>query len=41
MAEIKNYTMNFGFGRPVALTCQGKLASAEMHGERMLNLVSR
>lgn len=41
MAEIKNYTMNFGFGRPAALTCLGKLASAEIHGERALNLASR
>jgi hypothetical protein len=36
MAEIRNYTMNFGSGRPPAssvagLTCCGKLASAEIH----------
>jgi hypothetical protein len=36
MAEIRNYTMNFGFGRsPVirmaSLTCMGKLACAEIH----------
>jgi hypothetical protein len=33
MAEIRNYTMNFGSGRPKpALTCpQGRLAYAEMH----------
>jgi hypothetical protein len=35
MAEIRNYTMNFGFGRPAqvpGLTCLGKLAYAEVHG---------
>jgi hypothetical protein len=34
MAEIRNYTMNFGSGRPArrALTCpMGRLACAEMH----------
>ena len=41
MAEIENYTMNFGFGRPAALTCLRKSAFAEIHGERALNLVSR
>ena len=41
MAEIKNYTMNFRCGRPVGLTCICKLAFTEIHGERMLNLVSR
>jgi hypothetical protein len=33
MAEIRNYTLNFGSGRPAApaLTCRpGKLASAEV-----------
>ena len=37
MAEIRNYTMNFGSGRPAApdLTCAlRKLASTEMHRER-------
>ncbi|HJQ61878.1 MAG TPA: hypothetical protein VJ834_03385 [Burkholderiales bacterium] len=39
MAEIRNYTMNFGFGRPpsmrlAGLTCRGKLACAEIHFER-------
>jgi hypothetical protein len=34
MAEIRNYTMNFGYGRPrVGLTCCGKLACAEIHCE--------
>jgi hypothetical protein len=36
MAEIKNYTLNFGYGRPAALTCFRKLACAEIHGERAL-----
>jgi hypothetical protein len=34
MAEIRNYTMNFGSGRPAvpALTCpKGRLACAEIH----------
>jgi hypothetical protein len=34
MAEIRNYTMNFSFGRPAgpALTCPaGRSACAEMH----------
>ena len=37
MAEIRNYTMNFGFGRTACLTCVGsfvterKLAYAEIH----------
>ncbi len=31
MAEIRNYTMNFGFGRPAGLTCWRKLAYAEIH----------
>jgi hypothetical protein len=32
MAEIRNYTLNFGSGRPAApgLTCSRKLASAEI-----------
>jgi hypothetical protein len=37
MAEIRNYTMNFGSGRPAqpALTCPvGRLACAEMHLHR-------
>ncbi len=38
MAEIRNYTMNFGSGRPLSvqvavLTCRGKLACAEIHVE--------
>ncbi len=33
MAEIKNYTMNFGSGLPAALTCLCKLACAEVHCE--------
>ncbi len=41
MAEIKNYTMNFSYGRPADLTCLCKLAFTEMHGERTLDLVSR
>ena len=41
MAEIKNYTMNFSYGRPADLTCLRKLAFTEMHGERTLNLLSR
>lgn len=29
--EIRNYTLNFGSGRPLALTCaQRRLASAEI-----------
>jgi hypothetical protein len=39
MAEIRNYTLNFGFGRPAApaLTClSGKLACAEVErGDRV------
>ena len=39
MAEIRNYTMNFGSGRPLAvrragLTCLRKLACAEIHFAR-------
>jgi hypothetical protein len=37
MAEIRNYTMNFGYGRLAepALTCpEGRLACAEMHLHR-------
>ena len=32
MAEIRNYTLNFGSGRPAVpgLTCERKLACAEM-----------
>lgn len=41
MAEIKNYTMNFGCDRPVGLTCMRKLVFTEIHGERMLKLMSR
>jgi hypothetical protein len=41
MAEIKNYTMNFSYGRPVGLTCSRKLAFTEMHGERALQQVLR
>lgn len=33
MAEIKNYTMNFSYGRPAGLTCLCKLAYTEMHCE--------
>jgi hypothetical protein len=31
MAEIRNCTMNFGFGRPSALTCLRKSACTEIH----------
>jgi hypothetical protein len=31
MAEIRNYTMKFGSGRPSALTCSRKLAFTEIH----------
>ncbi|MBK7745606.1 MAG: hypothetical protein IPI40_19245 [Betaproteobacteria bacterium] len=31
MAEIRNYTMNFGSGRPAALTCWRKSACTEIH----------
>jgi hypothetical protein len=36
MAEMRNYVMNFSIGRPApsrlpGLTCQGKLASTEVH----------
>jgi len=41
MAEIKNYTMNFSFGRPAGLTCMRKLACTEMHGESSLRQVLR
>ncbi len=48
MAEIKNYTMNFGFDRPAGLTCLRKfphsgtrVSIADCHGERRLKLVSR
>ncbi len=41
MAEIKNYTMNFGFDRPLGLTCLRKLVSTEIHSERRLKLVSK
>jgi hypothetical protein len=35
MAEIKNYTLNFGSGRPSALTCAArKSAFAEIERER-------
>jgi hypothetical protein len=35
MAEIKNYTLNFGDGRPSALTCAlRKSACAEIQRER-------
>ena len=43
MAEIRNYTMNFAFGRPpmAALTCGDeacrKLACAEAHREDALD----
>jgi hypothetical protein len=40
MAEIRNYTMNFGFGRAASprLTCAlRKLACAEMHREPASN----
>ncbi len=35
MAEIRNYTMKFGFGRAATprLTCWRKLAYAEIHGD--------
>lgn len=41
MAEIKNCTMNFSCGRLAGLTCTGESAFAEIHGERMLNLMSK
>jgi hypothetical protein len=41
MAVIKNYTMNFGFDRPAALTCLRKLVCAEIHGELLVELVLR
>jgi len=41
MAEIENCTMNFGYDRPVGLTCLRELAFTEIHGERTLNLVLR
>jgi hypothetical protein len=31
MAEIRNYTMNFGSGRPRALTCWRRSACTEIH----------
>jgi len=31
MAEIRNYTMNFSFGRPTGFTCMRKLACTEIH----------
>ncbi len=38
MAEIRNYTMNFSYGRAHkdhgGLTCCRKLASSEIHRER-------
>jgi hypothetical protein len=45
MAEIRNYTMNFGFGRPAepALTCPvGRLACAEipLHRDRAVGVPS-
>ncbi len=36
MAEIRNYTMNFSFGRAERLTCYCKLACTEIHCERTL-----
>ncbi len=36
MSEIKNYTLNFSYGRPVGLTCLRKLAFTEIQGERTL-----
>ena len=30
MADIRNFTLKFGYGRPAGLTCQGKLAFAEI-----------
>ena len=36
MSEIKNYTLNFSFGRPAGLTCLRKLASTEIQGEPTL-----
>jgi hypothetical protein len=39
MAEIKNYTMNFSYGRPAGLTCVRKLACTEIHGGHFSSLV--
>jgi hypothetical protein len=36
MAEIRNYTMNFGSGRPPALTCSRRSACTEIHRGRAL-----
>ncbi len=41
MAEIKNYTMNFSYDRPVGLTCLRKLVFTEIHGGQLINLVLR
>ncbi len=37
MAELKDYTMDFGAGLPLALTCLRKLACAEVHCEHAVN----
>ena len=39
MSEIKNYTMNFSCDRPAVLTCMRKLVCAEIHCERMSQIV--
>jgi hypothetical protein len=36
MAESKNYTISFSFGRPAGLTCLRKLAFTEIYCERAL-----
>ena len=38
MSEIKNYTMNFSYGRPAGLTCLRTLAFTEIPGKRTLNV---
>jgi len=42
MAEIRNYTMNFGCGRPAGLTFAAlTLACAEMHGDLAGNAAAK
>ena len=42
MAEIRNYTMNFGYGRPAGLTFAAfTLAYAEIHRDSAGNTVAR
>jgi len=39
MAEIRNYTMNFGYGRPAGLTFAAlTLACAEIHCDSASNM---